>query len=109
MLTFEKYARASEKAVNEQDTDELMSLLAEDFRWVSFTQKAGGVDSAGMREFCLGGQVEGLKYISTIHDSDKIISGWSDITRNGEASKVLNILKIRDGRVYEYHHLRAPK
>ena len=44
MLTFERYARASEKAVNEQDTDELMSLLAEDFRWVSFTQKAGGGD-----------------------------------------------------------------
>ena len=45
MLTFEKYARASENAINERETDELMSLLTEDFRWVSFTQKAGGVDS----------------------------------------------------------------
>ena len=62
-----------------------------------------------MREFCLGGQVEGLKYNSTIHDSDEIITGWSDITRNGEASKVLNVLKVRDGKVYELHHLRAPK
>ena len=109
MLTFEKYARASEKAINGRETDELMSLLTEDFRWVSFTQKAGGVDSAGMLEFCLGGQVDGFKYTSTIHDSDDIISGWSDITRNGEASKVLNVLKVRDGKVYELHHLRAPK
>lgn len=54
MLTFEKYARASEKAINGRETDELMSLLTEDFRWVSFTQKAGGVDSAGMLEFYLG-------------------------------------------------------
>ncbi len=109
MLTYEKYARASEKAVNDHDADEPMSLHTEDFRWVSFTQNPGGLDSAGLREFCLGGQIDGFNYTSTIHDSDDIIAGWHDITRNGEASKVLNVAKVRDGKVYELHHLRAPK
>ena len=39
MLTYEKYARAWEKAVNDQDTDELMSLQTDDFRWMTFTKK----------------------------------------------------------------------
>ena len=109
MLTYEKYARASEKAVNDHDADAPMSLHTEDFRWVSFTQNPGGLDSAGLREFCLGGQIDGFNYTSTIHDSDDIIAGWHDITRNGEASKVLSVAKVRDGKVYELHHLRAPK
>ena len=109
MLTYEKYARAWKKAVNDQDTDELMSLHTEDFRWVSFTPKQGGLDSAGAREFCLGGQIDGFNYTSTIHESDEIIAGWHDITRQGEASKVLSVVKVRDGKVYELHHLRAPK
>ena len=109
MLTFEKYARASEKAINERETDELMSLLTEDFRWVSFTQKQGGLDSAGAREFCLGGQIDGFNYTSTIHESDEIIAGWHDITRQDEASRALSVVKVRDGKVYELHHLRAPK
>ena len=39
MLTYEKYARACEKAVNDQDTDELVSLHTDDFRWMTFTKK----------------------------------------------------------------------
>ena len=55
MLTYEKYARAWEKAVNDQDTDEPVSLHTDDFRWMTFTQKPGGMDQAGTRAFCLGG------------------------------------------------------
>ena len=109
MLTYERYARAWEKAVNDQDTDELMSLHTEDFRWVSFTQKQGGLDSAGAREFCLGGQIDGLNYTSTIHESDEIIAGWHDIIRQDEASQLLSVVKVRDGKVHEFHHSRAPK
>ena len=60
MLTYEKYARPLEKTVNDQDTDDLMSLYADDFRWETFTQKAGRLDLAGAREFCLGGQINGF-------------------------------------------------
>ena len=109
MLTYEKYARASEKAVNDQDTDELVSLQTDDFRWMTFTQKPVGLDSAGARVFCLGGQINGFNYTSTIHESDKITVGWHDIIRQEEASKVLSVVKVRDGKVHEFHHLRAPK
>ncbi len=51
MLTFEKFCRAWEKAINDQDTDELVFLHTEDFRWVPFTQKQGGLDTAGTRNF----------------------------------------------------------
>ena len=95
-------------AINDHETDEIMSLLTDDFRWVTFTQKPGGLDSAGAREFCLGGQINGFYYTSTIHESDEIIAGWHDITRQDEASKVLSVVKVRDGKVYELHHLRAP-
>ena len=96
MLTYEKYARAWEKAVNDQDTDELMSLHTDDCRCMTFTQKPGGLDPAGARAFCLGGQMNGFNYTSTIHESD-------------EASQVLSVVKVRDGNVYELHHSRAPK
>ena len=43
--------RAWGKAVNDHDTDELMSLHTEDFRWVPFTQKQSGLYSAGARNF----------------------------------------------------------
>ena len=109
MLTYEKYARAWEKAVNDQDTDELMSLQTGDFRWMTFTQKPGGLDPAGTRAFCLGGQINGFNYTSTIHESDEIIAGWHDITCQDEASKVLSVVKVRDGKVYELHQLRVPK
>ena len=108
MLTYEKYARAWEKAVNDQDTDELMSLQTDDFRWMTFTQKPGGMDQAGTRAFCLGGQINGFYCTSTIHESDEIIAGWHDITRQDEASQLLSVVKVRDGKVYELHHLRAP-
>ena len=42
------------------------------------------------------------------HDSDEILIGTNEITRQGEASKVLNVAKVQDGKVYEFHHLRAP-
>ena len=50
-----------------------------------------------------------MNYTSTIYDSDEIIAGMNEITRNGEASNVLGVAKVRDGKVYEYHHIRAPK
>ena len=109
MLTYEKYARAWEKAVNDQDTDELVSLQTDDFRWMTFTQKPGGLDQAGTRAFCLGGQINGFYYTSTIHESDEIIAGWHDITRQDEASRALSVVKVRDGKVHEFHHSRAPK
>ena len=109
MLTFEKFCRAWMTAVNERDTDELMSLLSDDFRWLTYTQNPAGLDAAGTRDFCLGGAVGNFNYTGTIHDSDEILIGTNDITRQGEASKVLNVAKVRDGKVYEFHHLRAPK
>ena len=35
MLTFERYCHAWAMAVNDRDTDELMSLLSDDFKWVT--------------------------------------------------------------------------
>ena len=51
MLTFEKFCRAWMTAVNDRNTDELMSLLADDFRWVTYTQEPTGLDAAGARHF----------------------------------------------------------
>ena len=109
MLTFEKLCRAWMAAINDHKTDEIMSLLADDFRWVTYTQNPAGLDAAGTRDFCLNADVTNYSYTGTIHDSDEILIGTNDITRQGEASKVLNVAKVRDGKVYEFHHLRAPK
>ena len=109
MLTFEKYCPAWATAVNDRETDELMSLLADDFKWVTYTQDPAGLDAAGTRNFCLNADVTNYSYTGTIHDSDEVLIGTNDITRQGEASKVLNVAKVRDGKVYEFHHLRAPK
>ena len=108
ILTFERFCRAWMTAVNERDTDDLMSLLSDDFRWVTYTQNPAGLDAAGTRDFCLGGTVGSFNHTGTIHDSDEILIGTNDITRQGEASKVLNVAKVRDGKVYEFHHLCAP-
>ena len=59
--------------------------------------------------FLFRGAVGNFNYTGTIHDSDEILIGTNDITRQGEASKVLNVAKVRDGKMYEFHHLRAPK
>ena len=109
MLTFERYCHAWAMAVNDRDTDELMSLLSDDFKWVTYTQDPAGLDTAGTRKFCLSGGVSNVNYTSTIYDSEEIIAGMNEITRNGEASNVLGVAKVRDGKVYEYHHIRAPK
>ena len=95
MLPFERICRAWVTAVNERDTDDLMSLLSDDFRWVTYTQNPAGLDAAGTRDFCLGGTVGNFNYTGTIHDSDEILIGTNDITRQGEASKVLNVAKVR--------------
>ena len=107
MLTYEKFCSAWASAVNDQKTEELMSLLADDFRWVTYPLDPTGLDAAGTREFWLSGNVSRLQYTSTIHDSDEIICGMNAISRNGEASKVLGVAKVRHGKVYEYHHIRA--
>ncbi len=73
-----------------------------------FHSKTGRTGFSRRTEFCLGGQIDGFNYTSTIHESEDIIAGWHDITRNGEASKVLSVVEVRDGKVYEFHHLRAP-
>ena len=109
MLSFAKYCRAWATAVNDRETDELMSLLADDFKWVTYTQNPAGLNTDGTRKFCLSGGVTDVNYTSTIYESDEIIAGMNEITRNGEASNVLGVAKVRDGKVYEYHHIRAPK
>ena len=51
MLTFEKLCRAWMAAINDHETDEIMSLLADDFRWVTYTQNPAGLDAAGTNDF----------------------------------------------------------
>ena len=51
MLTFEKLCRAWMAAINGHATDEIMALLAEDLRWVTYTQEPAGLDAAGARHF----------------------------------------------------------
>ena len=58
MLTFEKLCRAWMTAFNDRNPDELMSFLADDFRWVTFPRMDGGLDADGLREWCLTEDVE---------------------------------------------------
>ena len=51
MLTFERYCHAWAMAVNDRDTDELMSLLSNDFKWVTYTQDPAGLDKVGVQDF----------------------------------------------------------
>ena len=74
----------------------------------AFHSKTGRIEFSQRTEFCLGGQIDGFYYTSTIHESEDIIACWHDITRNGEASKVLSVVEARDGKEYELHHLHAP-
>jgi hypothetical protein len=47
MLTFEKLCRAWMTAFNDHNPDELMSFLADEFRWVTFPRMDGGLDADG--------------------------------------------------------------
>jgi len=49
MLTFKNLCRAWMTAFNDRNPDEFMSLLAEDFNWVTFPGNSG-LDVAGVRE-----------------------------------------------------------
>ena len=48
-------------------------------------------------------------WMTGFNDSKDIISGTHDINARGEKCKVLGVAKVRDGKVYEYHHIRPPK
>ena len=51
MLTFEKLRRAWMAAIFQNKTYEISSLLADGFRWLTYTQDPAGLDAAGTNDF----------------------------------------------------------
>ena len=48
-------------------------------------------------------------YLSTVYDSEDALVGYHVITVDWELNEVMGAAKIRDGKAYEYHHLRTPR
>lgn len=114
MLTWKNLCRDWMEAANTSNPDKLLPHLREDFNWSISVQakedgKTEGLFYQDMRDWCLNASknITECEYESTIHDGEDILVGTHLVTRKGARYRVMCAAKIRNGKVYDYHHSMA--
>ena len=113
MLTWETLCRDWMASFNNRNPDILLPHLDEGFRWPTSQNakdqgKSEGLKYADMKEWALTAQIADGVYESTIHNGEDVLIGTHFVTRKGDRYKVMGVAKIKDGKVYEYHHTMSP-
>lgn len=109
MLTWEKLCNAWATGINERSPDAILPLLTDDFCWpTSARGPADGIKYADISNWCLTAPVKDNQYDSTIHESEDLLVGTFTVVVDDVPNKALGVAKLRDGKVYEYHHMRTP-
>ena len=67
------------------------------------------LDKAGLLELCAKTSMSDGSYLTTVYDSEDALVGYHVITVTGERNEVMGAAEIREGKAYEYHHLRTPR
>ena len=108
MLTWEKLTRAWGQAINERDPGAILPMLADDFHWpTSARGPEGGMRYGDVSDWCLTAPLEEHTFGSTIHDGEEILVDTFTVSVEGEVNKGLGVAKLRDDKVYEFHHMRS--
>ena len=115
MLTWEVLCKDWMEAANTSNPTKLLPHLSEDFNWSTSARakedgRSEGLYYLDMKDWCLNASnniTEG-EYENTIHDGEDILVGTHLVTRNGSRFRVMCAAKMRNGKVYDYHHSMAP-
>jgi hypothetical protein len=114
MLTWETFIRAWMDGCNDNNPDKLAPFLADDFKWATSTSDShtgakpeDGLDRARTLELVKTGPFANGANESTIFESEDVLVGTHTITVSGQPCRVMGVAKVRDDKVYEYHHSRV--
>ena len=82
--------------------ENLDNMIADDFEWVtSGMNRVDTLSWTSTTSFRINGDAE------TFYENVEVISGTHPVLDDqGEQNLVMGVARLRDGKIYRYHHLR---